>query len=128
MLNLALISSAGAYIDGTDPFFFFSSRRRHTRSYGDWSSDVCSSDLLAQTAPGFSPASTHLAPAHAQCARVLPATLRKFLVWCCCSSYLPTRLPREIEDQTLSHGRSEERRVGKECRSRWAQGDSTKKI
>src|SRR5437867_1899174 len=27
--------------------FFFSSRRRHTRSYGDWSSDVCSSDLLA---------------------------------------------------------------------------------
>src|SRR5437867_4990193 len=27
--------------------FFFSSRRRHTRSYGDWSSDVCSSDLIA---------------------------------------------------------------------------------
>src|SRR5437867_10067605 len=26
-------------------FFFFSSRRRHTISYGDWSSDVCSSDL-----------------------------------------------------------------------------------
>src|SRR6266516_6560551 len=26
-------------------FFFFSSRSRHTRSYGDWSSDVCSSDL-----------------------------------------------------------------------------------
>src|SRR5574340_1339624 len=26
-------------------FFFFSSRRRHTRSFGDWSSDVCSSDL-----------------------------------------------------------------------------------
>src|SRR6266516_4944088 len=26
-------------------FFFFSSRRRHTRLYGDWSSDVCSSDL-----------------------------------------------------------------------------------
>src|SRR5207248_8386150 len=25
--------------------FFFSSERRHTRSYGDWSSDVCSSDL-----------------------------------------------------------------------------------
>src|SRR5207248_7971667 len=25
--------------------FFFSSRRRHTRSYGDWSSDVCSSYL-----------------------------------------------------------------------------------
>src|SRR5437867_8513219 len=31
-------------------FFFFSSRRRHTRSYGDWSSDVCSSDL--RSGPG----------------------------------------------------------------------------
>src|SRR5437867_6120196 len=30
--------------------FFFSSRRRHTRSYGDWSSDVCSSDLLGDDA------------------------------------------------------------------------------
>src|SRR5438067_8106068 len=28
-------------------FFFFSSRRRHTRSKRDWSSDVCSSDLSA---------------------------------------------------------------------------------
>src|SRR3989454_12855131 len=28
------------------PFFFFSSRRRHTRLQGDWSSDVCSSDLI----------------------------------------------------------------------------------
>src|SRR5207249_6339804 len=28
-------------------FFFFSSRRRHTRSKRDWSSDVCSSDLIA---------------------------------------------------------------------------------
>src|SRR5256885_12802706 len=31
-------------------FFFFSSRRRHTRLQGDWSSDVCSSDL-DRTAP-----------------------------------------------------------------------------
>src|SRR2546426_8754981 len=29
-----------------DFFFFFSSRRRHTRLQGDWSSDVCSSDLV----------------------------------------------------------------------------------
>src|SRR2546426_8040970 len=29
-----------------DIFFFFSSRRRHTRLQGDWSSDVCSSDLF----------------------------------------------------------------------------------
>src|SRR5256885_16730408 len=34
-------------------FFFFSSRRRHTRLQGDWSSDVCSSDLLdARRGPG----------------------------------------------------------------------------
>src|SRR3989454_6764852 len=31
-------------------FFFFSSRRRHTRLQGDWSSDVCSSDL-SETIP-----------------------------------------------------------------------------
>src|SRR5438105_8781192 len=30
-------------------FFFFSSRRRHTRSTRDWSSDVCSSDLLSKS-------------------------------------------------------------------------------
>src|SRR6266542_5275917 len=30
--------------------FFFSSRRRHTRCYRDWSSDVCSSDLALQVA------------------------------------------------------------------------------
>src|SRR5207245_4485332 len=29
-------------------FFFFSSRRRHTRCYRDWSSDVCSSDLNSE--------------------------------------------------------------------------------
>src|SRR2546426_4923128 len=32
-------------------FFFFSSRRRHTRLQGDWSSDVCSSDLAADGGP-----------------------------------------------------------------------------
>src|SRR5207245_6526694 len=31
--------------------FFFSSRRRHTRCYRDWSSDVCSSDLEAMKPP-----------------------------------------------------------------------------
>src|SRR5437762_7324413 len=31
-------------------FFFFSSRRRHTRYIGDWSSDVCSSDLVSSLA------------------------------------------------------------------------------
>src|SRR5437867_9282597 len=36
------------YSEATWRFFFFSSRRRHTRSYGDWSSDVCSSDLTME--------------------------------------------------------------------------------
>src|SRR5256885_7693496 len=35
---------AGEQLDSI--YFFFSSRRRHTRLQGDWSSDVCSSDLL----------------------------------------------------------------------------------
>src|SRR5207249_9252643 len=34
--------------------FFFSSRRRHTRSKRDWSSDVCSSDLRAKGAIAIS--------------------------------------------------------------------------
>src|SRR3712207_9564045 len=32
--------------------FFFSSRRRHTRYWRDWSSDVCSSDLALVVSPG----------------------------------------------------------------------------
>src|SRR5256885_8933906 len=34
-------------------FFFFSSRRRHTRLQGDWSSDVCSSDLQKSIRQSF---------------------------------------------------------------------------
>src|SRR5258706_9626795 len=34
-------------------FFFFSSRRRHTRLVSDWSSDVCSSDLLPSDGCSF---------------------------------------------------------------------------
>src|SRR2546427_266815 len=41
-------------------FFFFSSRRRHTRFDCDWSSDVCSSDLFAESARAF--AQAELAP------------------------------------------------------------------
>src|SRR5690606_39985627 len=46
-------------------YFFFSSRRRHTRFSRDWSSDVCSSDLKLQAlcvedAPGYS-TSDHMA-------------------------------------------------------------------
>src|SRR5207245_11726292 len=39
-------------------FFFFSSRRRHTRCYRDWSSDVCSSDLMSESDEGVSVAAT----------------------------------------------------------------------
>src|SRR3712207_8649984 len=40
--------------------FFFSSRRRHTRYWRDWSSDVCSSDLAGR--PVGLPAPSRLAP------------------------------------------------------------------
>src|SRR2546430_13584701 len=46
-------------------FFFFSSRRRHTRFDCDWSSDVCSSDLLkglqVSPSPGVSTSVLHFA-------------------------------------------------------------------
>src|SRR5256885_10348581 len=55
---LALIHAASAdanrekqkYQEGVELLFFFSSRRRHTRLQGDWSSDVCSSDLPGRPA------------------------------------------------------------------------------
>src|SRR2546429_4615822 len=40
-------------------FFFFSSRRRHTRCSRDWSSDVCSSDLKTQPEIFLEPVGTH---------------------------------------------------------------------
>src|SRR5437763_11325211 len=46
---LAALSLLGC--DGCGCVFFFSGRRRHTRYVGDWSSDVCSSDLCSRTSP-----------------------------------------------------------------------------
>src|SRR5437762_8443089 len=43
-------------------FFFFSSRRRHTRYIGDWSSDVCSSDLPEHLRPRLDPLVEELLP------------------------------------------------------------------
>src|SRR6478735_6567152 len=43
-------------------FFFFSSRRRHTRLQGDWSSDVCSSDLRTGSPPVVAPAAQRAGP------------------------------------------------------------------
>src|SRR5256885_8994582 len=71
-------------------FFFFSSRRRHTRLQGDWSSDVCSSDL----------AGTSCEP--------------RVGGWQACVQSGCRQPP------TYILFRSEERRVGKECRSRWS--------
>src|SRR5206468_7923102 len=91
-------------------FFFFSSRRRHTRSDRDWSSDVCSSDLqpfgefLDRITEGAESARTPLRLGH----RVIPPIARK-----------RERTP-EPQPAGILSPRSEERRVGKECRSRWA--------
>src|SRR5438105_8925233 len=91
-------------------FFFFSSRRRHTRSTRDWSSDVCSSDLLFReckraeylTAQVFevSPDGVCILGRDYRCQRANAVIGR---IW---------GMPPEK--------RSEERRVGKECRSRWS--------
>src|SRR5204863_6427763 len=98
--------------------FFFSSRRRHTRSLRDWSSDVCSSDLeLARRipAPGRVRARRHadarLAhPAH----RVHPHVERPPRVL-----ELRHEVRGELSLALARFARSEERRVGKEWRARW---------
>src|SRR3712207_7966332 len=89
-----------------EPQSFFSSRRRHTRYWRDWSSDVCSSDLgvegaKARIRPILRLAAERGVHVHVDMehADVKDLTLR---------------LVRELLD------RSEERRVGKECRSRWS--------
>src|SRR5260370_20249965 len=73
-------------------FFFFSSRRRHTRFKCDWSSDVCSSDLR----------------------RLLASSSRQVKSGAAADCRTEGRCAEWIA------GRSEERRVGKECRSRWS--------
>src|SRR5262245_64716133 len=92
--------------------FFFSSRRRHTRCLSDWSSDVCSSDLTPFELPlaiagGIDGVQTQL-----EATRVGIGVFPKVAgdVWAARSSRT-TLTPRL---------RSEERRVGKECRTRWS--------
>src|SRR5688500_19781792 len=81
--------------------FFFSSRRRHTRLQGDWSSDVCSSDLTR-----FLRTSALLETAGVPVPRVLASSCDKGWM-----------LVEDLGPETLAE-RSEERRVGKEC-SEW---------
>src|SRR5438067_10085492 len=57
--------------------FFFSGRRRHTRSKRDWSSDVCSSDLVRRSRGGASRASAARSRAAALGERVGAARDRK---------------------------------------------------
>src|SRR4051812_49713893 len=78
-------------------FFFFSSRRRHTRLTCDWSSDVCSSDLDACSGQEGGVASSG------------PSQRRYWVL-----SF------HQLSAGSRTHSRSEERRVGKECRSRWS--------
>src|SRR5262249_57308755 len=91
-------------------FFFFSSRRRHTRLVSDWSSDVCSSDLLeavvAEPAQ-YDRIGVEVAQCHGFGNEPGFAAFR-FIV------------PKDVR---LEVPRSEERRVGKEWRARWETDD-----
>src|SRR2546426_3665656 len=91
--------------------FFFSSRRRHTRLQGDWSSDVCSSDLYLRERGIYTTF------------RYWP--LHRISLYADSGSYPGADLAADTTlllpmHQNLSDCRSEERRVGKECRSRWS--------
>src|SRR5207237_4740151 len=95
--------------------FFFSSRRRHTRFKCDWSSDVCSSDLLLDDDAGtqHDGAIAH----HAHDVEIVADKQESEIV-------LTPELVEELQHHRL-HGdveRSEERRVGKEWRSRSERG------
>src|SRR5258705_6338260 len=92
-------------------FFFFSSRRRHTRCLSDWSSDVCSSDLNTVRLVGDGVAGGSGFGIRIECKRGVRAMSRQLRYGVAVSLDGFIAGPR---------GRSEERRVGKECRSRWA--------
>src|SRR5438270_4097086 len=91
-------------------FFFFSSRRRHTRFDCDWSSDVCSSDL-----PEFQEGFGITFYAYGYGDDATEARQR----WIIGIKVAQNAL-MQIAAQQRRPARSEERRVGKECRSRWA--------
>src|SRR5438067_13435188 len=86
--------------------FFFSSRRRHTRSKRDWSSDVCSSDLPACVS---------------SCSQAIATEGKKLYTKRRREQWLKelTQAGRRYRAERMFE-RSEERRVGKECRSRWS--------
>src|SRR5690349_22855987 len=93
--------------------FFFSSRRRHTRSLRDWSSDVCSSDLHVRESLGFRELDQigDLGADRHPAAAMTSISTRAF----------------RGSPAAATVDRSEERRVGKECRSRWSPDHYKKK-
>src|SRR5260370_37166846 len=100
-------------------FFFFSSRRRHTRFKCDWSSDVCSSDLTGQSRVRGQSCHRALATGYTFSLYNYPRGDQN-------QQYLITGLSYHLKENprvsAVAPGakRSEERRVGKECRSRWS--------
>src|SRR5256885_7903585 len=92
-------------------FFFFSSRRRHTRLQGDWSSDVCSSDLTTRMR-------THVEVDPLIGMRGVEGVQALVDEYQWAIDIELCVMPQE--GLTNNPGRSEERRVGKECRSRWS--------
>src|SRR5256886_13180021 len=96
-------------------FVFFSSRRRHTIFDCDWSSDVCSSDLLHRERLIH----TSINNSYSQGRQQVKATRTSF--HSSRTSSLLSLLPKLTSYRnSKSFCRSEERRVGKECRSRWS--------
>src|SRR5204862_4358389 len=94
-------------------FFFFSSRRRHTRSLRDWSSDVCSSDL----ADGAMPADSAYLGGGFLGAACAPLSIgaKDHTQDPSAPDFRVTALDTAAD---VPPDRSEERRVGKEGRSR----------
>src|SRR5689334_23665227 len=93
--------------------FFFSSRRRHTRWNCDWSSDVCSSDLAVAAIRDDRP---DLVLLDVQ----MPRMDGFDVVEAVGAERMPGVIFVTAHDQYAVRAfRSEERRVGKECRSRW---------
>src|SRR3712207_7601437 len=93
--------------------FFFSSRRRHTRYWRDWSSDVCSSDLRTDTAPHTRQRMS------SEERKVLAGTLAGTTIeWY--DFFIYAQAAGLVLAPLFLAPRSEERRVGKECRSRWS--------
>src|SRR3712207_8843999 len=92
---------------------FCSSRRRHTRYWRDWSSDVCASDLLAAERLGGLEGRAVLVLGAGEMGEGMVASLVD-------AGVTDVRVANRTAARAAALAtRSEERRVGKEWRSRW---------